>query len=116
MSDHSYKLRPRLISGKWSIQGTAPVVGRIRKQFRSEDQARLESKRLIAEVTNHLARAEVRHTILTPKDENDASISLNILRSNPVFKDIKSLYDLVRWAERRMGEEKVLVTLNESGK
>ena len=116
MSDHTYKLRPRLISGKWSIQGTAPVVGRIRKQFSSEDQAKLESKRLIAEVTNHLARAEVRHTLLTPKDENDASISLNILRSNPVFKDIESLYDLVRWAERRMGEEKVLVTLNESGK
>ena len=74
--NYKHALRPRLLAGKWSIQGTAPLLGRVRKQYPNQDIAELESQKLIAQVSNHLAGAEIRETLLSKQDEKDAQASL----------------------------------------
>lgn len=113
--NYKHALRPRLISGRWSIQGTAPLVGRIRQQFPTQALAEIQSQKYIAEVSNHLAGAEIRETCLSKSQERDASVAFKIIQSNPVFKGIDSMVDLVNWAESRIGNEQVSVSLLTAG-
>jgi len=102
--DYKSKLQPRLIQDKWSIQGTVPVLGRIRKQFTNLDLAQFESQKLINQVENQLAQGSVRTTLLSPSQEADASQALQVLTTSPNFQGsgLLSLLDVVRYADQRL--------------
>lgn len=113
MTDYKHALRPRLLAGKWSIQGTAPLLGRVRKQYPTKDIAELESQKMIAQVSNHLSGAQLRETLLTKSEENDAVLALNILRQSPKLQGngMITLVQLVHFAEERIGKNKQDITL-----
>ena len=97
MTDYKHKLRPRLINGTWSIQGTAPLVGRVRKTFPDKSSAEISSQKLITQVENHLAQGTIRETCLTQVQEKDAEQALHLMAQHPVFEQagITCLTDLV---------------------
>lgn len=113
MTDYKHALRPRLLAGKWSIQGTAPLLGRVRKQYPTKDIAELESQKMITQVSNHLSGAQLRETLLTKSEENDAVLALNILRKSPKLQGngMITLVQLVHFAEERIGKNKQDITL-----
>lgn len=102
MTDFKHKLRSRLINGVWSIQGTAPLVGRIRKQFPDKASADFASQKLITQVENHLAQGTMRETCLTEAQEKDAELALQILHSSSKFQGKFTLVDAVKFAHERI--------------
>jgi integrase len=116
--DYTQKLNPRLISGKWSIQGTVPVLGRIRKQYPTRDIALLESQKFIAKVSNSLAGSEIRETLLSKEEEKDSQSALNILQSNDKFRDlnISSLSGLAMYFVKHVSVNAIDIDLVTAGK
>jgi integrase len=98
MTTWQQKLQPRIIAGYWSIQGSVPVLGRVRKQFPDQQSAQLESEKLTAKVSNAIAGGEIRETLLSKTQEADAHSALRILESNPNFPSDWSLAQVVTWA------------------
>lgn len=94
---HKHKLRPRLVGGYWSIQGSVPLLGRIRKQFRTKEEAQFESQKLITQVDNHLAGAEIRETLLSKEQERESVSALQLLESTPSLQG-KTLLEVIAWA------------------
>lgn len=111
-----HALRPRLLAGKWSIQGTAPLLGRVRKQYPTQEIAELESQKMIAQVSNHLAGAEIRETLLTKQEEKDAQASLHILNSDPKLQGFGSLLEVINFAKDRINSTNHDITLIGAGK
>ena len=109
------KLKPRLINGKWSIYGSVPHLGRVRKQYPTKDIADYESQKMINQVSNQLSQGQVRQTILSPKQEHDASIAFNIIKSSPKLYNKFTLIDLVKIAESRLAHVNEDMTLGEVG-
>ena len=97
MTTWQAKLQPRLIGNYWSIQGSVPVLGRVRKQYPDQETARLESEKMIVQVSNKIAGAEIRETLLTKSEEADAHTALKILQSNPDMQGL-NLTGLLNWA------------------
>lgn len=110
MTDYIHALRPRMISGLWSIQGTAPCIGRVRKRFPSKEIAEFESMKLITLVRNQLSNGEVRQTLLTKEQEKDASLAFNLL-NDECFKGFSSLLDVVNFAKSKVSAEYMNITL-----
>lgn len=115
MNDFKHALRPRLLAGKWSIQGTAPLLGRVRKQYPTKDIAELESQKMIAQVSNHLAGAEIRETILNKQEENDASLALQILNSDPKLQGFSSLVEVMNFAKQKASLQYENITIKVAG-
>lgn len=115
MTDYKHALRPRLIAGKWSIQGTAPLLGRVRKQYPTKDIAELESQKMITQVGNHLAGSQIRETLLTKAQEKDASLALQIMQTDPKLQGFGSLLEIVNFAKSRSNGIQNNVTLLEAG-
>lgn len=113
--NYKHALRPRLISGKWSIQGTAPFVGRVRKQYPNQDIAELESQKMIAQVSNHLANGEIRETLLNKSEERDAQLAFNLLSSDPALKGFSSLVEIVNFAKQKASLQFQNITLKVAG-
>lgn len=114
--DYKHKLRPRLINGVWSIQGTAPLVGRVRKQYASKEMAELESQKLIVQVGNHLANGEIRETLLTKSQEKDADIALGIMDELGFSRfGLTSLTDVVKQMAKKMAGTNLDMDLFQAG-
>lgn len=111
------KLKPRLIQGIWSIQGTIPVLGRVRKQFATKDLAEFESNTLLNQVQNQLANGNVRHTMLSEPEEKDAVFALNILRQTPKLQgSFKTLGDIVNFAITKIDDTKSIMNLEDGSR
>lgn len=115
MTDFKHKLRARLINGVWSIQGTAPLVGRVRKQFPDKSSAEITSQKMITQVENHLAQGTMRQTCLTEAQEKDAELALQILNTSPKFKGQFNLVDAVKFAHERVACYLDNITLKYAG-
>ena len=107
------KLRPRLISGKWRIQGTAPVIGLVRKQFKTEAEAMDEYERIIQQVDNATAGAEIREVLLSKDQEKEAVGAFHFLESQSHLAGL-SLTDLVHWASRNYSADLIELTVGEA--
>ena len=116
MTTWQIKLQPRLIGGYWSIQGSVPVLGRVRKQFPDQQTAQLESEKLVAQVSNKIAGGQIRETLLTKIQEADAHSALKILESNPNFPAGSTLTSILNWANHMYRNEISERTIEEAGK
>jgi integrase len=114
MTTWQQKLQPRLIGGYWSIQGSVPVLGRVRKQFPDQQTAQLESEKLTAQVSNKIAGGQIRETLLTKAQEADAHSALRILESNPNFPSDWSLAQVVTWAGKAYTKKESTRTILEA--
>ena len=114
MTTWQQKLKPRLIAGYWSIQGSVPVLGRVRKQFPDQQSAQLESDKLTAKVSNAIAGGEIRETLLSKTQEADAHSALKILEANPNFPSDWSLAQVVTWAGKAYTKKESTRTILEA--
>lgn len=114
MTTWQQKLQPRIIAGYWSIQGSVPVLGRVRKQFPDQQSAQLESEKLIAKVSNAIAGGEIRETLLSKTQEADAHSALKILESNPNFPPQWNLTAVLHWATKAYRNELSERTIDEA--
>lgn len=109
------KLTPRLINGYWSIQGTVPVLGRIRKQYPTKEIAESESEVLKAKVSNALAGGEIRETLLSKSQEKDAVGALNLMEGTPAFEGW-SLTQVVAWATKSYRADVIEMSIDEASR
>lgn len=115
MTTWQNKLSPRLINGYWCIQGTVPVLGRVRKQYPTKEIADHESELMKVKVSNALAGGEIRETILTKSQEKDAVGALNLIESTPAFSDW-TLSQVVAWASNAYRADVIQTTLADASK
>ena len=113
MTSWQNKLTPRLISGYWCIQGTVPVLGRVRKQYPTREIADTESELMKVKVSNALAGGEIRETILSKSQEKDAIGALNLIESTPAFTDW-TLTQVVAWASQAFRADVIETSLEEA--
>ena len=62
--NYKHALRPRMISGLWSIQGTAPCIGRVRKRFPTKEKGKYNTptKNVVSISIEEFEDIQINHT------------------------------------------------------